>query len=119
MLEQTAARTGVTRSTHCKNAKQDMPMATRIEVNCVNKTDRPDPHERIKAIGGGSIGQQWKQTQEQAITWIEEGTFAYYVDKGGHEVDLIVAVSQHGHKYLKTTADGEQPNNLLSLPECP
>ena len=22
-------------------------------------------------------------------------------------------------KYLKTESDGEQPNNLLSLPECP
>jgi len=33
-------------------------------------------------------------------------------------VDVVVAKSQYGHKYLKTVADGEQPNNLLSLPEC-
>jgi hypothetical protein len=32
---------------------------------------------------------------------------------------VIVAVSRLGHKYLKTEADGEQPDNLLSLPECP
>ncbi|MDD5382312.1 MAG: DUF3892 domain-containing protein, partial [Candidatus Margulisbacteria bacterium] len=24
-----------------------------------------------------------------------------------------------GRKYLKTEADGEAPNNLLSLPTCP
>ncbi|WP_373565454.1 DUF3892 domain-containing protein [Bradyrhizobium diazoefficiens] len=24
-----------------------------------------------------------------------------------------------GHKYIKTTADGIQPDNLLSLAECP
>ena len=29
------------------------------------------------------------------------------------------AFSRFGHKYLKTMADGEHPNNLLSLPECP
>jgi len=28
-------------------------------------------------------------------------------------------MSRFGNKYLKTVADGEQPNNLLSLPECP
>nr|WP_301538770.1 DUF3892 domain-containing protein [Klebsiella pneumoniae] len=31
---------------------------------------------------------------------------------------VIVAVSASGNKYLKTQNDGEQPNNLLSLPEC-
>ncbi|WP_157785358.1 DUF3892 domain-containing protein, partial [Bradyrhizobium yuanmingense] len=25
----------------------------------------------------------------------------------------------NGHKYIKTKADGIQPDNLLSLPECP
>lgn len=25
----------------------------------------------------------------------------------------------HGNKYLKTEADGDAPNNLLNLPECP
>jgi hypothetical protein len=32
---------------------------------------------------------------------------------------VVVAVSRYGNKYIKTTADGEQPDNLLSLPECP
>ena len=31
----------------------------------------------------------------------------------------VVAVSRFGNKYIKTEADGDQPNNLLSLPECP
>ena len=94
-------------------------MAIRLEVKCINKTDRYNAHERLRAIGGSGGGQQWKHTQEQALAWIEDGTFAYFVNKGGHTVDVIVAVSQHGHNYLKTTADGEHPNNLLSLPECP
>ena len=36
----------------------------------------------------------------------------------GQIVDVIVAISRFGNKYLKTEADGEQPNNLLSLYEC-
>lgn len=87
----------------------------RLEVKCINKSDRYNPHERILRIGGHG----WEHTQEQAIAWIENGTFTYYVSQGGRQVDVIVATSSHGHKYLKTTADGEHPNNLLSLPECP
>ena len=95
-------------------------MASRLRIACINKTDRHDAHERIKAIGGGPPGLRWKYTQEDAITWIEDGTFVYYViSQVGKEIDVIVARSQSGHKYLKTEADGEQPDNLLSLPKCP
>jgi Protein of unknown function (DUF3892) len=87
----------------------------RLEVKCIHKSDRYNPHERILDIGGGG----WTHTQEQAIAWIENRVFEYFVNRGGHSVDVVVATSSLGHKYLKTTADGEQPNNLLSLPECP
>ena len=40
-------------------------------------------------------------------------------NRGGSSVDVIIAKSQFGHEYLKTVADGELPNNLLNLPECP
>jgi len=35
-----------------------------------------------------------------------------------HTVDVIIAV-HNGNEYLKTTADGLHPNNLLALPDCP
>jgi hypothetical protein len=95
-------------------------MAASHEVKCVNKSDRPNPHERITHIGGvGSNGAGWKITQEAAIAGIERGEWAFYVNRGGRTVNVIVATSRYGHKYLKTVADGEQPDNLLSLPECP
>ena len=95
-------------------------MATRHEVKCINKSDRDNPYERILYIGGvNSDGSRWKLAQKQAIQDIEDGKFSFYVQKGGNEVDVIVAVSSYGNKYLKTEADGEDPNNLLSLPECP
>ena len=94
-------------------------MAERHEIKCVNKSDRFNPHERIQAVGGvNPNGTFWKLTQPQAIEGIEAGRWSFFVNVAGRIVDVIVAVSRFGHKYLKTVADGEQPNNLLSLYEC-
>ena len=58
-------------------------------------------------------------SQQQAIASIEAGSYQFYWQAGGRSVWVIIAVSEGGHKYLKTQADGQQPDNLLSLPECP
>lgn len=91
-----------------------------VQIKCINKSDRPNPHERIVNIGGvNPDGARWKRSQQQAIIDIESRTYDYCVSVGGQTVSVIVATSQWGHKYIKTAADGEYPNNLLSLPECP
>jgi len=88
-------------------------MAQHRQVTCINKRDRSSAHERIRNIGGS-----WgRMSQEDAIAAIEAGTYSFYVSAAGRAVDVIIA-KKDGHKYLKTTADGEQPNNLLSLDEC-
>jgi hypothetical protein len=96
-------------------------MAQQVKVSCINKTDRFNPHERIRKIGGvNDDGSRWKLSQEDAIAGILERKWEFFVERPtGHRVLVIVAQTATGHKYLKTTADGEQPNNLLSLPECP
>lgn len=96
-------------------------MAQSVRVECINKSDRLNPHERILSIGGQNLdGTRWKLSQPEAIGYIEDGTYSFYVERpAGDAVHVVVAVSAWGNKYLKTTADGDQPNNLLSLPECP
>lgn len=93
---------------------------TRHQVTCIRKTNRYDPHDRIEGIGGVNLdGTRWYSGQQQAITCIENGEYDFFVRVGSNEVAIIVAESRYGHKYLKTKPDGEQPNNLLALPECP
>lgn len=95
-------------------------MATSVRVICVNKSDRYNAHERIINIGGVNPDQtRWKMSQQDAIKAIETGKYSFYVVANGKMVNVIVATSKYGYKYLKTEADGEQPDNLLSLPECP
>ena len=92
------------------------------EVNCINKSDRENPWERITHLGGlNHDGTRWRLTQGETITAIERNTYGeFYVDRPrGDPVKVVVAVSRAGNKYVKTEADGDQPNNLLSLPECP
>lgn len=94
-------------------------MALRQEILCVNKSYRFNLHERILWIGGKDPdGSRWKISQLDAILGIEEGKWEFFVHREGHEVDVIVARSFQGNKYLKTTNDGSLPDNLLSLPEC-
>lgn len=95
-------------------------MPSRHQIDCVNKSDRTIPYERIRSVGGPNPNaQRWKLSQEEAIRGTEDWRWQFYVARpAGDVVDVIVSTSASGNKYLKTTADGDAPNNLLALPEC-
>jgi hypothetical protein len=91
-----------------------------IQIQCVRKTDRFNPWERITHVGGvNADSTRWLLIQQDAINGIELGKRSFVVRVAGREVRVIVKISRFGHKYLVTEADGEQPDNLLSLLECP
>lgn len=89
-------------------------MAERRQITCINKDDRYNAYERIRFIGGAG----WKFSLDEAISYIEKSTYSFYTYVNGHTRNVIVA-SRNGVKYLKTEADSDTPDNLLSLPECP
>jgi hypothetical protein len=95
-------------------------VATKIEITCIRTSDQFRAHERIASIGGTNFaGRRWTMSQAGAIRGMEDGKYSFFMNRGGKVINVIVATSTSGHKYFKTYADGEIPNTLLSLPECP
>ena len=97
-----------------------MPSRSRFRIRCINRTGRRAVHQKIRFIGGlNADGSAWKLSQEMAVESIENGKCQLYLLVDRQPVPVIVAVSHHGHKYLKAQIDPGEPSSLLNLPECP
>ena len=95
-------------------------MTQDVQITCIKRRTRTDPHERISHVGGvNEDGTRWCMTLDEAIDYSENRTYHFWTSGGGTSVWVEVAVSAAGHKYLKTLPDRVQPDNLLALPECP
>ena len=93
-------------------------MAEKVQISCINKNDHQSPYERIQYLGGIHRDARWKLSLADAITGIEQSKYSFDTHVNGHVRNVIIA-SRNGVKYLKTEADGDTPDNLLSLQECP
>jgi hypothetical protein len=86
------------------------------QITCINKRGgHLNPHERIEYIGNQQGN--WKLAEDNAIGRIKNGTDSFFTLVNGRQADVVVA-AHNGREYLKTTADGYSPDNLLSLNEC-
>ncbi len=92
---------------------------TTLQVSCVIQRPHHNPHERVGFIGGVKPdGSRWRLPELQAIMAIKAGTTHFFVT-GAAKISRVI-VGRHGvREFLKTEDDGDTPDNLLSLPECP
>lgn len=84
-----------------------------VQVTCINKQPRQDPHEGITHLGG----RDWRWTREQVITSIDRGENTFYTLVDGNRGDIGIVNGPYG-RYLRTHRDGRWNDNLLSLTEC-
>jgi Protein of unknown function (DUF3892) len=74
---------------------------------------------RLLAVGGvNPDGAHWRISEAEAIEAIETGRWSFSVPAEGRDMDVVVALSKYGNKYLKGAADQLQPVSLLALSEC-
>lgn len=96
-------------------------MTMSLQITCI-VPDASDRDRRIDGVGGSyggsGPGGRWYLPIDDAIAGIETGRWSFWTRVGGLPVAVIVAI-RNGRKYLKTVADGVEPNNLLSLGHCP
>lgn len=90
-----------------------------VQVTCITKPHPNSSHEHITHIGNPANG--WKWTREQAIASIEAKTNSFYVvDPYNGKTSYVGVVRPTGRPaYLRTYADGDWNDNLLSLNQCP
>jgi hypothetical protein len=84
-----------------------------VQVKCINKQPRNNPHEGITHLGGDG----WKWTRAQVIASIEARTNTFFTRVNGVRAEVGVVDGQNG-KYVRTHADGKWTDNLLALVEC-
>ena len=90
-------------------------MGAGYQITCVHRTSHAEAHVRLQYVGG----RDWKLTQQAAIDGMEAGRWRFWVIIDERAVWVVVAQTSSGAKYLKTEDDDEQPETLLTLPECP
>lgn len=94
-------------------------MTITAQISFVRKRDHKDPGRRIVAVGGmNPAGDDWSLEQQDAVNAIELGHCEFFVVHEEQPLKVVVAEAESG-KYLKTEADGGQPERLLELPEAP
>jgi hypothetical protein len=84
-----------------------------VQVTCINKQPRDNPHEGITHLGGGT----WKWPRADVIRSIESRTNTFFTSVSGKRAEVAVVDGPNG-KYVRTAADGYYNDNLLALPEC-
>lgn len=84
-----------------------------VKVSYANKSNDGSLH----SIGGDdSWGGAWGLTIAEAVLLIKSGEWLFFVERPSGDPVRIEVASRQGREFIKTVADGDNPNNLLELP---
>lgn len=94
---------------------------TDVRITCITLSDTNAAHEHITHVGSPQFspaGSKW--TVSQVVNAIENKQHTFHVTNSlGKRADVGVVDPGGGkRKYIRTYADGQWNNNLLSLPGC-
>ncbi|GAA2568906.1 DUF3892 domain-containing protein [Microbacterium binotii] len=85
---------------------------THVRYGSTKKTEDEIVRYKWRGIESNDAGESDKPT---LVAWVDDNGKAY-VGSGSSRVSVGVVKPQYGQPYLRTYADGEWTNNLLSLP---
>lgn len=88
---------------------------TDYQATC-HTPDNLDPDRRLQGLGGSG----WNHGIDDIIRRIQNRTDRFWTTTPQGQ-SVWVEVHKHprsGRLYIKTSADGVEPNNLLALPVC-
>jgi Protein of unknown function (DUF3892) len=89
----------------------------RYRVTC---TEKQEKHEHILSLGCYGPGENYRRfTEAEAITRLDNHADTFYSERPDGHIAEIIVETRDGEKFLKTKPDGERPNNLDWLPDCP
>jgi hypothetical protein len=89
----------------------------RYRITCTTKLEK---HEHIVSLGCYGPDNTFQTlTESHVIARIEGRLDTFYSERPDGHVAEIVVETRLGEKFLKTRPDGERPNNLDWLPDCP
>ena len=90
-----------------------------VQVACITKPHPQSPHEHITHLGNPAGN--WKWTRQQVIASIDSKNNTFFVvdPRNGKRADIAVVRPAGRPAYLRTHADGDWNDNLLSLNQCP
>ena len=90
-----------------------------VQVTCITKPNPQSSHEHITHLGNPQA--PWKWTREDVIRSIDTNTNTFYVidPYNGKRSNVAVIRPVGRAAYVRTHADGDWNDNLLSLNQCP
>jgi DNA-binding helix-hairpin-helix protein with protein kinase domain len=87
------------------------------QIRCINVSSSTAKHEHITHVGNPGVWSR-KFTVAEVVSLIRSKTDTFYVmDGNGHRANVGVVEVTPPH--IRTYADKEWTNNLLSLTSCP